>query len=109
MKSLFTIVVFLVSIATIDLQIQPFANHPDSHQAQGAPPPPPPSSGAGSNPYRIGTGVGGRKAAYSTTGIASFASQGQVNQPTMMSQPSMHPFQTTSYNQLGGVGFQVGV
>ena len=107
-----SITFFIAALNSEDPQIQPLANHPEplkTNQAQGPPPPPPPSSGAGSNPYRIGTGVGSRKAAYSSTGIASFASPGQVNQPALMSQPMMYPVQTaSSYHQADVTGFQVG-
>lgn len=60
------------SASTGDIQIQPLVNHPVVHSGSGGPPMG--ESSSSSNPYRIGTGVGTRKPAFGTSGIASFGS-----------------------------------
>ena len=73
-----------------------------SLSSQDKPPPPPSAAGSGSggsaNPYRIGTGIGSRKPAYGTSGIASFSGTSSVAPPTsqMLTQqppPMMVPSQ----------------
>lgn len=78
-----------------DVQIQPLATTGPvnlSGVSQGAPPPPPGEVSGGSNPYRIGTGIGSRKPAYGASGIASFGSTSSSSgQPSQPSQPIFQP------------------
>ena len=67
--------------------------------------PPPSQSAAGSNPYRIGVGLGSKKPAYGVSGIASFGPSGQqTSQPmTAPSQPPPAASVQQSFTQVGAI------
>ena len=80
---------------------QPPSNtNPQPSAGQG----PPPSQAVGSsNPYRIGVGLGNKKAAYGVSGIASFGGpSGQSNSQPMItpSQPPPAPNVQQSFSQV---------
>ena len=63
--------------------------------------PPPSQSATGSNPYRIGVGIGTKKPAYGVTGIASFGSNNQQPaQPMVAPSQPLPPPSTQSLAQV---------